>query len=54
MILKWIFDRVMALVGLMALCWLYPAILIMVQMPSEPCVLCTKEDGERRTTARRS
>lgn len=35
MILKWFFDRLMALIGLVALCWLYPivAILIKIKMP---------------------
>lgn len=43
MILKWIFDRVMALVGLVALCWLYPivAFLIKAKMPGGPVQMCS-------------
>ena len=48
MILKWIFDRVMALVGLMALCWLYPivAILIKLKMPGGPVFFVQKRVGK--------
>lgn len=48
MVLKWIFDRVMALVGLMALCWLYPivAILIKLKMPGGPVFFVQKRVGK--------
>ena len=48
MILKWIFDRVMALVGLVALCWLYPivAILIKIKMPGGPVFFVQKRVGK--------
>ncbi len=48
MILKWIFDRVMALVGLVALCWLYPivAILIKIKMPGGPVLFVQKRVGK--------
>ena len=48
MILKWIFDRVMALVGLIALCWLYPlvAILIKLKMPGGPVFFVQKRVGK--------
>ena len=47
MILKWIFDRVMALIGLVALCWLYPivAILIKMKMPG-PVLFVQKRVGK--------
>ena len=45
---KWIFDRVMALVGLVALCWLYPivAILIKMKMPGGPVFFVQKRVGK--------
>lgn len=48
MLLKWIFDRVMALVGLVALCWLYPivAILIKLKMPGGPVFFVQKRVGK--------
>ena len=48
MVLKWIFDRVMALVGLVALCWLYPivAILIKIKMPGGPVFFVQKRVGK--------
>ena len=48
MLLKWIFDRVMALVGLVALCWLYPivAILIKIKMPGGPVLFVQKRVGK--------
>lgn len=48
MILKWIFDRLMALVGLVALCWLYPivAILIKMKMPGGPVFFVQKRVGK--------
>ena len=48
MLLKWIFDRVMALVGLVALCWLYPivAILIKAKMPGGPVFFVQKRVGK--------
>ena len=48
MILKWIFDRVMALVGLIALCWLYPivAILIKIKMPGGQVFFVQKRVGK--------
>ena len=48
MIQKWVFDRVMALVGLVALCWLYPivAILIKIKMPGGPVFFVQKRVGK--------
>lgn len=48
MILKWIFDRLMALIGLVALCWLYPivAILIKLRMPGGPVFFVQKRVGK--------
>ncbi len=48
MILKWIFDRLMALIGLVALCWLYPivAILIKLKMPGGPVFFVQKRVGK--------
>ena len=48
MILKWLFDRMMALVGLIALCWLYPivAILIKIKMPGGPVFFVQKRVGK--------
>ena len=47
-ILKWIFDRLMALVGLVALFWLYPivAILIKLKMPGGPVFFVQKRVGK--------
>ena len=48
MILKWIFDRLMALVGLMML-WpvlLVVAILVRVKMPGGPAFFCQKRVGK--------
>lgn len=48
MLLKWIFDRLMALVGLMVL-WpvlLVVAVLIRVKMPGGPAFFCQKRGGE--------
>lgn len=41
MIAKYIFDRLMALIGLVVLCWLYPivAILIKIKMPGNEVYL---------------
>lgn len=48
MILKWIFDRLVALIGLVALCWLYPivAILIKLKMPGGPVFFVQKRVGK--------
>lgn len=47
MVLKYCFDRIMALVGLVALCWLYPivAILIKIKMPG-PVLFVQKRVGK--------
>ena len=47
MILKWIFDRLVSLIGLICLCWLYVivAILIMVKMPGGPVLFKQKRVG---------
>lgn len=47
MILKWIFDRVAALCGLLLIWWVYPlvAILIKVKMPGGPAFFCQKRVG---------
>lgn len=48
MILKWIFDRLMALVGLLVLCpvLLVVAILVRVKMPGGPAFFCQKRVGK--------
>lgn len=48
MFLKWLFDRVAALLGLLCLCWLYPvvAILIKIKMPGGPAFFCQKRVGK--------
>lgn len=45
---KWIFDRVVSLLGLICLCWLYPlvAILIKIKMPGGPAFFCQKRVGK--------
>lgn len=47
MILKWIFDRVAALCGLLLIWWVYPlvAILIKIKMPGGPAFFCQKRVG---------
>lgn len=47
MILKWIFDRVAALCGLLLIWWVYPlvAILIKVKMPGGAAFFCQKRVG---------
>ena len=47
MILKWIFDRVAALCGLLLIWWVYPlvAILIKIKMPGGPVFFCQKRVG---------
>ena len=47
MILKWIFDRVAALGGLLLMWWVYPlvAILIKIKMPGGPAFFCQKRVG---------
>lgn len=48
MILKWLFDRIVAFVGLLCLCWLYPlvAILIKIKMPGGPAFFVQKRVGK--------
>lgn len=48
MILKWIFDRVVALCGLLLIWWVFPlvAILIKVKMPGGPAFFCQKRVGK--------
>lgn len=48
MILKWIFDRLAALCGLMLIWWVYPlvAILIKVKMPGGPAFFVQKRVGK--------
>ena len=48
MAFKWLFDRVMALVGLVCLCWLFPivALLVRVKMPGGPAFFCQKRVGK--------
>ncbi len=48
MIQKWIFDRLVALIGLVCLCWLYPivAILIKMKMPGGPVFFVQKRVGK--------
>ena len=48
MILKWIFDRVVALCGLLLIWWVYPlvAILIKIKMPGGPAFFCQKRVGK--------
>ena len=47
MILKWLFDRLVSLIGMICLCWLYVivAILIKVKMPGGPVLFCQKRVG---------
>ena len=47
MILKWIFDRVAALCGLLLIWWVYPlvTILIKIKMPGGPAFFCQKRVG---------
>lgn len=47
MILKWIFDRVAALCGLLLIWWVFPlvAILIKIKMPGGPVFFCQKRVG---------
>lgn len=48
MVLKWIFDRLAALVGLLLIWWLLVviAILIKVKMPGGPAIFCQKRIGQ--------
>ena len=48
MILKWIFDRLAALCGLLLIWWVYPlvAILIKIKMPGGPVFFCQKRVGK--------
>lgn len=48
MILKWIFDRVVALCGLLLIWWVFPlvSILIKVKMPGGPAFFCQKRVGK--------
>ena len=48
MILKWIFDRMAALCGLLLIWWVFPlvAILIKVKMPGGPAFFCQKRVGK--------
>lgn len=48
MILKWIFDRLAALCGLLLIWWVYPlvAILIKVKMPGGSAFFCQKRVGK--------
>lgn len=47
MILKWLFDRLASLIGMICLCWLYVivAILIKVKMPGGPVLFKQKRVG---------
>lgn len=46
--IKWIFDRVVALCGLLLIWWVYPlvAILIKIKMPGGPAFFCQKRVGK--------
>lgn len=48
MILKWIFDRLAALCGLLLIWWVFPlvAILIKIKMPDGPVFFCQKRVGK--------
>lgn len=48
MILKWIFDRVAALCGLLLIWWVFPlvAILIKIKMPGGPVFFCQQRVGK--------
>lgn len=48
MVLKWLFDRLVSLIGLICLCWLYPiiAILIKIKMPGGPAFFVQKRVGK--------
>lgn len=45
--IKWTFDRILSLVGMVSLCWLYlvVAMLIKVKMPGGPVLFCQKRVG---------
>lgn len=47
MILKWIYDRVVALCGLLLIWWVFPlvAIMVKVKMPGGPAFFCQKRVG---------
>lgn len=48
MIIKWIFDRITALCGLLLIWWVFPlvAILIKIKMPGGPAFFCQKRVGK--------
>jgi len=48
MIIKWLFDRVVAFIGLVCLCWLYPivALLIKIKMPGGPVFFVQNRVGK--------
>ena len=48
MILKWFFDRVAALCGLLLIWWVFPlvAVLIKIKMPGGPAFFCQKRVGK--------
>ena len=48
MIVKWFFDRIVSLIGMVCLCWLYlvVAILIKVKMLGGPAFFCQKRVAE--------
>lgn len=48
MILKWFFDRLVALFGLLLIWWVFPliAILIKIKMPGGPAFFCQKRVGK--------
>lgn len=48
MILKWFFDRLIALCGLLLIWWVYPlvAVLIKIKMPGGPAFFCQERVGK--------
>jgi len=48
MIIKWIFDRIAALVGLVCLCWVYPivAVMVKIKMPGGPAFFVQERVGK--------
>ena len=48
MVIKWLFDRIVALIGLLTIWWLFPlvAILIKIKMPGGPAFFVQKRVGK--------
>jgi len=48
MIQKWMFDRIVALIGLVCLCWVYPivAVMVKIKMPGGPAFFVQERVGK--------